>query len=56
MHLQLTWKSLMFLVAAIIFGIAFVLGWVGDAVWHPRAVALAWCLMAVAFFLWTAGG
>lgn len=57
MHLQLTLKSLLFLIAAIIFGIAVLLAWAGDAyaVWHPRAFALAWCLAMIAWFLWAAG-
>ena len=50
-------KVLLFLIAAILFGISFVLDWAGEqyGAYNPRVHALAWCLMAIAFTLWAGG-
>lgn len=50
-------KAVLFLIAAIIFGLAVVLGFAGEpyTVWGGRAHSLAFCLMATAFFLWAGG-
>jgi hypothetical protein len=45
----------LFLIAAIIFGIDFVLGFAGKAYGHWRVQSLAWCLIAIALLLWHGG-
>jgi hypothetical protein len=53
--MTLTLVLLLFLIAAIIFGIDFFLGFTGVEYGRWRMHSLAWCLMAVAFLLWHGG-
>jgi hypothetical protein len=50
-------KGILFLIAAILFGVSFVLGWAGEpyGAYNPRIHALAWCLCAIAWTLWAGG-
>lgn len=54
-NMALTLILLLFLIAAIIFAIDFLLGFAPGDYARWRAQSLAWALMAVAFLLWHGG-
>lgn len=55
--MQLGLKGVLFLIAAIIFFLDFLLGFLGTPYepYRARVLSLAWGLMAVAWFLWAGG-
>lgn len=53
--MTLTLVLILFLIAAIIFAIDFLLGFAPGEYARWRAQSLAWALMAVAFLLWHGG-
>ncbi len=53
--MTLTLVLVLFLIAAIIFAIDFLLGFSGGNYARWRSQSLAWALMAVAFLLWHGG-
>jgi hypothetical protein len=53
--MTLTLVLVLFLIAAIVFGIDFMLGFMATAYGRWRIQSLAWCLIAIALLLWHGG-
>ena len=53
----ITLKGVLFLIAAIIFFLDFLFGFIGPPYepYRGRVLSFAWCLVATGLFLWTAG-